>query len=40
MVRGGGWIGSAGMLRSGARNDYKADTSASFRVVRTLNVQP
>jgi formylglycine-generating enzyme required for sulfatase activity len=41
MLRGGTWSWSANMLRSGYREDSIVDGGGfSFRVVRTLNVQP
>ncbi|SDT32445.1 formylglycine-generating enzyme family protein [Bradyrhizobium canariense] len=40
MLRGGGWMGFALTQRSGYRNDFPVGTFNSFRVVRTLAVQP
>jgi formylglycine-generating enzyme required for sulfatase activity len=41
MLRGGTWDWSANMLRSGYRENAIVDGGGySFRVVRTLNVQP
>jgi hypothetical protein len=41
MLRGGTWDWSANMLRSGYRETAIVDGGGySFRVVRTLNVQP
>ena len=39
-LSGGGWMGVALAQRSGSRNDYPVGTLNSFRVVRTLAVQP
>ena len=40
MLRGGGWMGVALAQRSGSRNNFPVGTLNSFRVVRTLAVQP
>jgi hypothetical protein len=40
MPRGGGWMGMALTQRSGSRNNFPVGTLNSFRVVRTLAVQP
>jgi formylglycine-generating enzyme required for sulfatase activity len=40
MLRGGGWMGFALTQRSGNRNDLPVGTFNSFRVVRTLAIQP
>jgi formylglycine-generating enzyme required for sulfatase activity len=40
MLRGGGWMGMALTQRSGSRNDLPVGTLNSFRVVRTLAIQP
>jgi formylglycine-generating enzyme required for sulfatase activity len=40
MLRGGGWMGVALAQRSGSRNAFPVGTLNSFRVVRTLAVQP
>ena len=40
MLRGGGWMGMALVQRSGSRNAFPVGTLNSFRVVRTLAVQP
>ncbi len=40
MLRGGGWMGMALSQRSGSRNNFPVGTLNSFRVVRTLAVQP
>jgi hypothetical protein len=40
MLRGGGWMGVALAQRSGSRNAFPVGTLNSFRVLRTLAVQP
>jgi len=40
ILRGGGWMGMALVQRSGSRNAFPVGTLNSFRVVRTLAVQP
>ena len=40
MLRGGTWDGMANMVRAGYRGNATIGAHHSFRVVRTLNVQP